>query len=78
MADTVTTKTTRKLEATFADGNKTVITLADGNSSISAADIADLETFMLNNQVILSQDGAAFTGLSVSDDTETTTNLDLS
>ena len=77
MADTITTKTTRKLLANFADGNTTVITLADGNSSISAAQIADLETFMLDNQVILSQDGAAFTGLSVSDDTDTDTTLDL-
>ena len=78
MADTVTTKTTRKIQATFADGNTTVITLANGNDSVTAEQIASLETFMIDNQVILSQDGAAFTGLSVSDDTSTNTVLDLS
>lgn len=78
MADVITNKTTLKVENLFADGDSYTILLDGANDSLDSEQVAALETYMSQNQVILSDNGAAFTGLKVTAVSETKTNLDLS
>lgn len=78
MADVITNKTTLKVENLFADGDSYTILLDGANASLDSEQVAALETYMSQNQVILSDNGAAFTGLKVTAVSETKTNLDLS
>ena len=79
MADTITTKKTLRIENKFADNDTSTLLIESANDSISAAQIDELNTFMLNNQPILSKDGAAFSAIKEAKLlTKTDTVLDLS
>lgn len=78
MADITTTKTTLKIENHFADDTSDTLIIDSVNSSVDAAQIGELNSFMLQNQIILSKNGAAFTGIKqakTSDDTKTVLDI---
>ena len=53
MADISTNEATLKIENYFVDGDTRTITLKNPKSDISTSDIAELETFMRTNNIIV-------------------------
>lgn len=61
MNDTVKSENVLIIECAFVDGDTRTITLKNPRSNISASDIEDLETFMLENKIIIGdRDGSEF------------------
>lgn len=61
MADIVTTTDELKIETYYVDGDTRNITLKNMNSTVTSAQIADLQTWMQINQPIVGdKTGAAF------------------
>ena len=77
MADTVTTKNTLRLDLTFADNSTDAIILADAKVSLTANDIEELESFMLEHQPVLSNDGALLTGIKATFNSDVHTDHDI-
>ena len=53
MADTSTNEATLKIENYFVDGDTRTISLKNPKSNISTSEIAELETFMRTNNIIV-------------------------
>ena len=53
MADIIKTSTVLNIECGFNDGDTRTITLKNPNSNVSSSDIENLETFMIENKVII-------------------------
>lgn len=53
MADISTNEATLKIENYFVDGDTRTITLKNPKSDISTSEIAELETFMRTNNIIV-------------------------
>ena len=79
MADRIKTSTSLNIECVFNDGDTRTITLKNPRSNVSSSDIESLESFMLENQIIIGdRDGFDFKKIrkAVKRNT-TTTYLDL-
>ena len=53
MADMIKTSTQLNIECVFLDGDTRTITLKNPRSNVSASDIENLESFMLENKIII-------------------------
>ena len=53
MADMIKTSTVLNIECVFNDGDTRTITLKNPRSNVSASDIENLESFMLENKIII-------------------------
>ena len=59
MADVIKTSTVLNIECVFNDGDTRTITLKSPRSDISASDIENLETFMMENKIIIGDKDAS-------------------
>ena len=79
MADTAKNSSSLVIECVFNDGDTRTITLKNPRDSVSSSDIENLETFMIENHIIIGdRDSSDFRKIkkAVKRDT-TTTYLDL-
>lgn len=53
MADIVKTAANLVIECVFTDGDTRIITLKNPSNNISSTDIENLETFMIENHIII-------------------------
>lgn len=79
MADRTKTETVLNIECVFNDGDTRTITLKNPRSNVSSSDIESLESFMLENLIIIGdRDGFDFKKVRKAVKRETTTTyLDL-
>ena len=79
MADTIKTKSTLHLVQAFIDGDDRTLSVDNPRSDVTAADIADLSTYMKNNNIVLGdKEGADFARIkSAKKVAQTTRYLDL-
>ena len=79
MADRTKTETVLNIECVFNDGDTRTITLKNPRSNVSSSDIESLESFMLENLIIIGdRDGFDFKNVRKAVKRETTTTyLDL-
>ena len=79
MADRTKTETVLNIECVFNDGDTCTITLKNPRSNVSSSDIESLESFMLENLIIIGdRDGFDFKKVRKAVKRETmTTYLDL-
>lgn len=63
MADTITTKKSLQLTLGYADGNSGSLIIENPKDSIAATDIDDLNGYIVNNNILLGNSGAACTGI---------------
>lgn len=80
MPDIIKTEANLHIECLFMDGDTRTITLRDPKDELSSSDIKNLQTFMVDNQIILGdQNGSAFWKIRKAIRRNTTTKyLDLS
>ena len=79
MADRTKTETVLNIECVFNDGDTRTITLKNPRSNVSSSDIESLESFMLENLIIIGdRDGFDFRKIKKAVKRNTTTSyLDL-
>ena len=79
MADVIKTSTSLVIECVFLDGDTRTITLKNPRGNISASDIENLNTFMLDNNIIIGdRDSSDFRKIRKAVKRDTTTSyLDL-
>ena len=79
MADRTKTETVLNIECVFNDGDTCTITLKNPRSNVSSSDIESLESFMLENLIIIGdRDGFDFRKIKKAVKRNTTTSyLDL-
>ncbi|MBR6889116.1 MAG: DUF2922 family protein [Selenomonadaceae bacterium] len=79
MADVTTTKRSLQITATYSDGGSKLLVVDNAKDTLTASDIADLESFLVANHIFLGDGDASIVAIS---DARTITNentkLDLS
>lgn len=80
MADTITSAKSLKIEVAFFDGDTRTITLTNPRSDIEESDVRDVETYAVQNELLIGDKaGASITGFAHATVVDTTRRqLDIS
>ena len=63
MADTIKTTDTFQLTCGYSDGSSNILLFDNANSSITAADVASLSSYIADNNLLLGNGDATFSAI---------------